>query len=114
MALRLPFHAVRRFSLAAAVRKGDVKRMEQVEVDEAHVQQKLGDLQMAFVKKAEKQNKQRAKRHVSFRRTDWIVAGTCLTLAVGIYGYTIYAMKQEQFLDDFEMPDPLEEEERKR
>ena len=35
-------------------------------------------------------------------------------LAIAIYGYTIYAIKQERFLDDFEMPDPLDESERKK
>ena len=42
-----------------------------------------------------------------------MIAGTCLCIAISIYAYTIYAMKQETFLDDFEMPDPLAEEERK-
>ena len=33
-------------------------------------------------------------------------------LTGGIYGYTIYAMKQEKFLDDFDMPDELDEDQR--
>jgi len=41
-----------------------------------------------------------------------VIGLTCLGIAGGIYGYTMYAMKQEQFLDDFEMPDPLEEDTR--
>ena len=87
--------------------------MKQVEVDERHVQEKLGKTEMTFVKKAEKMNANRANKHVKYRRKDWIIGGTCVTLAISIYAYTIYAMKQEQFLDDFEMPDPLEESERK-
>ena len=51
--------------------------------------------------------------YLYFRRKDWMIAGTCLGIAISIYAYTIYAMKQETFLDDFEMPDPLAEEERK-
>ena len=39
----------------------------QVEVDEAKVKQELGQIQMAFVKKAELRNKDRATRHVFYR-----------------------------------------------
>jgi len=93
--------------------KAKAKRMEQVEVDEQHVKDQLGQKSMAFVKKAEKMNAKRASKHVLFRRKDWVIGGTCFAIAIAIYGYTIYAMKQERFLDDFEMPDPLEESERK-
>ena len=42
-----------------------------------------------------------------------MIGWTCITIAISIYAYTIFAMKQETFLDDFDMPDPLLEEERK-
>jgi len=103
---------VRHIALCPAL-KAKAGRMEQVEVDEQHVKDQLGQKSMAFVKKAEKMNAQRAKKHVVFRKKDWIIGGTCFGIAIGIYAYTIYAMKQERFLDDFDMPDPLEEEERK-
>lgn len=86
--------------------------MKQIEVDEPNVQKELGKIQMNFVKKAERRNADRAKRHVHFRRGDWMIAATCIGVALSIYGYTIYAIKQEKFLDDFEMPDPLDESER--
>lgn len=89
------------------------QQMQQVEVDEANVKQNLGEIQMAFVKKAEARNKERASHHVFYRKKDWIIGTTCITIAITIYAYTIFAMKQETFLDDFEMPDPLLEEERK-
>jgi len=41
-----------------------------------------------------------------------MIGGTCMGIAISIYAYTIFAMKQETFLDDFEMPDPLLGEER--
>ena len=63
---------------------------------------------MNFVKKAEQRNKERAKKHIIFRRKESIIAGTCMLIAVSIYAYTIYAMKQETFLDDFEMPEQNE------
>jgi len=86
-----------------------VEPMKQVEVDEKHVKDQLGQRTLAFVKKAERANAARAAKHVKFRRKDWWIAGACFGMAVGIYVYTIYAMKQEKFLDDFDMPDPLEE-----
>jgi len=98
---------------AALSFKAKSKHMEQVEVDEQHVKDQLGQQSMAFVKKAEKMNRQRASKHVVFRRKDWIIGGSCFGLAIAIYAYTIYAMKQERFLDDFEMPDPLDDSERK-
>ena len=101
-----------RFYSSTSPRKESAKQMQQVEVDDAKVKQKLGDIQMAFVKKAELRNKDRASTHVFYRRKDWLIGITCMTIAISIYAYTIFAMKQETFLDDFEMPDPLQEEER--
>ena len=86
--------------------------MPQVEVDEPNVQERLGKMQMDFVRKAERQNLNRAIKHREFRTGDWTIAIICITLAVSIYSYTIYAIKQETFLDDFEMPDELAEAER--
>ena len=40
-----------------------VPRMKQVEVDELDVQKKLGQINMDFVRKAEKRNKKRASMH---------------------------------------------------
>jgi len=92
--------------------KAKAEPMKQVEVDEKDVQAQLGGSTLAFVKKAEKANAARAAKHVKYRTKDWMILLTCLGIAGGIYGYTMYAMKQEQFLDDFEMPDPLEEDTR--
>ena len=64
---------------------------------------------MEFVRIAERQNAERALRHKKYRRKDWVIAGTCFFIAIAIYGYTMYAIKQEKFLDDFDMPDPLAE-----
>ena len=105
--------ADRLFSSSTSLQMAQNQQMQQVEVDEANVRQKLGDIQMAFVKKAETRNKERASRHVFYRKKDWMIGMTCITIAISIYAYTIFAMKQETFLDDFEMPDPLLEEERK-
>jgi len=85
-----------------------VETMKQVDVDDAAIQKKMGTISMDFVRKAEKKNKTRAKMHRFFRRTDWMIAGFCFSLVVGIYGYTMFAIKQEKFLDDFDMPEEID------
>merc|ERR1711997_149072 len=92
----------------SSTQRAKVPRMTQVEVDEAAVQQKLGKINMDFVRKAEKRNKERATLHRFFRRKDWIIAGTCFGIVIGIYSYTIFAIQQEKFLDDFDMPEEID------
>jgi len=82
--------------------------MSQVEVDEAEIQKRLGKVNMHFIKKAEKRNKERSKMHRFFRRKDWLIAGICFSMVIGIYGYTIFAIQQERFLDDFDMPEEID------
>lgn len=88
--------------------KAQIPTMQQVEVDEAGVKEKLGDIQMAFVKKAEGRNAKRASMHRYYRKKDAFTGLTCMAVAGSIYAYTIIAMEQEDFLDDFEMPDPMD------
>ena len=57
---------------------------------------------------AEQKSADRAAQHKVYRRKDFTIAGLCFALAGSIYAYTIYAMKQEKFLDDFDLPDPME------
>merc|ERR1712034_221924 len=96
----------RLLSTTTASRK--VSNMQQVEVDDASVQKKLGNINMDFVRKAEKRNKERAKLHRFFRRKDWMIATFCFSLVAGIYSYTIFAIQQEKFLDDFDMPEEID------
>lgn len=94
-----------------SIRLKSYKTMEQVEVDEAKVQQNLGKINMAIIKKAEQINKERADRHIKNRRKDFRIGGVCFAIVISIYFYTIFAIKQETFLDDFEVPNPIPEEE---
>ena len=55
--------------------KAAASRMTQVEVDEAHVQQQLGQMQMDFVRRAERANEERANKHRKFRRGDTMIGG---------------------------------------
>lgn len=65
---------------------------------------KLSDAQLAFMKLVEKENRDRVKKFEK-TRTRNIWTGIALGISVlSIYGYTILAIKQEKFLDDFEEP----------
>ena len=37
-----------------------------------------------------------------------MIAVFCFSIVIGIYSYTIWAIQQEKFLDDFEMPDEID------
>jgi len=85
--------------------------MSQIDVDDPELQAHLGKLRMGLIRKAEKETQTKAQKHVKYRKKDWYVAAFCLSSIAAIYGYTIWAMRQETFLDDFEVPNPLPEDE---
>jgi len=87
--------------------------MQQVDVDDPRLQAELGKIQMSMIRKAEGKTVERVAKYKKYRRTDLIVAATCSSIALGIYAYTMFAIKQENFLDDFEVPNPLPEEDEK-
>ena len=37
-----------------------------------------------------------------------MIASFCVCVVIGIYSYTIFAIKQEKFLDDFDMPEEID------
>lgn len=57
---------------------------------------------------AEADSRKSAQLHRRFRRRDVVVAGVCFSLVGLLYGYTMYAIQQEVFLDDFDMPEETE------
>jgi hypothetical protein len=63
--------------LPSSLLKTTIYLPRQVEVDEAAIQSRLGKVNMDFIKKAEKRNKERAKMHRFFRRKDWVIASVC-------------------------------------
>ncbi len=67
----------RTLSTSSSTMMAKAPKMSQVEVDEPEVQKRLGKIQMDFVKKAERTNEERAKRHKHFRRGDFIIASKC-------------------------------------
>ncbi|XP_012534997.1 cytochrome c oxidase assembly factor 3, mitochondrial [Monomorium pharaonis] len=67
--------------------------------------EKLKSTDVVYMKRMEEQNFQRAKKVQGYRRSNNRTAISLGLVALGIYAYTIYAVKQEKFLDDFEMPE---------
>ncbi|XP_071555803.1 cytochrome c oxidase assembly factor 3, mitochondrial-like isoform X1 [Temnothorax nylanderi] len=66
---------------------------------------KLKSTDIVYMKRLEEQNLQRGIRVQGYRKANNRLAiGLGLTV-IGIYAYTIYSVKQEKFLDDFEMPE---------
>ena len=90
--------------------KSTAKTMEQVDVDDSKIQATLGKIQMGIIRKAEKEKAERAKSFILLRKKHIKTGIFCASIAIGIYAYTIFAIKQETFLDDFDMPDPIPEE----
>jgi hypothetical protein len=68
---------------------------------------KLRSTDVIYMKRLEQQNLQRAISVQAYRKRNRI-SGVLLSLgAIGIYVYTMYSVRQEKFLDDFEMPEKI-------
>ncbi|XP_074028622.1 coiled-coil domain containing 56 [Leptinotarsa decemlineata] len=65
---------------------------------------KLRQRELHFIKEVEAKNLERVQKLTALRRKN-LITGLLLGVGVlGIYGYSMYAVKQETFLDDFEEP----------
>jgi len=65
---------------------------------------KLKSTDVIYMKRLEEQNFQRARKVQAYRKANKRIAITLGLGVIGIYAYTIYSVKQEKFLDDFEEP----------
>lgn len=65
---------------------------------------KLKQAEIDFMKFTEQQNLMRVKRMQRTRRNNIITALSLGSGVLGIYAYSMWAVKQEKFLDDFEEP----------
>jgi hypothetical protein len=61
-----------------------------------------------YMKLVEKENLNRVQKLKRLRRNNLITAFGLSASVLGIYGYSIYSVSQETFLDDFNQP-PTEE-----
>ncbi|XP_008200280.1 cytochrome c oxidase assembly factor 3, mitochondrial [Tribolium castaneum] len=70
---------------------------------------KLKQTDIDFIKFVEKQNLDRVRKLQTLRRKNLITVSLLGTAVLGIYGYSIWAVRQENFLDDFEIPTTVTE-----
>ncbi|XP_072753676.1 cytochrome c oxidase assembly factor 3, mitochondrial-like [Anoplolepis gracilipes] len=69
--------------------------------------EKLKFTDVVYMKRLESQNLERAKRVQGYRKSNNRLAFALTLGVIGIYSYTIYSVKQEKFLDDFEEPEKI-------
>ncbi|XP_017060169.1 cytochrome c oxidase assembly factor 3, mitochondrial [Drosophila ficusphila] len=65
---------------------------------------KLDKAQLQFMKLIEEQNLDRVQKLKRVRRNNLLTAGALGVSVLAIYGYSIFSVQQEKFLDDFEEP----------
>ncbi|XP_078048763.1 cytochrome c oxidase assembly factor 3, mitochondrial-like [Augochlora pura] len=68
---------------------------------------KLKNVDLLHLKEAEHINLMRAARHRELRWKTSLLGISLALGVVGIYAYTIKAVKQETFLDDFDEPETI-------
>ena len=66
----------------------------------------LPKAQQMYIKKMIEKNNERYEKEKNVRTHYRISAAVLFTLVFSIYFYSMYAVKQEKFLDDFEAPVP--------
>ncbi|KAL8616427.1 hypothetical protein ACOMHN_041030 [Nucella lapillus] len=82
----------------------DSNRMEKVDMSKEF--SKLSEADKYFVRKLEQMNLDRAKDMKALRRKNWVTALAIGTGVMSIYFYSMYAVRQERFLADFDkMPE---------
>lgn len=64
----------------------------------------LRPVEIDFMKLIEKQNVERVLKLKKTRKNNLITAAALGGTVLAIYGYSLFAVKQEKFLDDFEEP----------
>ncbi|KAG7167967.1 cytochrome c oxidase assembly factor 3, mitochondrial-like [Homarus americanus] len=79
---------------------GDSKQMPKLDLQRDSI--KLSQPQLDYMRIVENQNLERVQKLARMKRNNiWV--GSMLGLGVlGIYGYSIYSVKQEKFLDELD------------
>ncbi|XP_046742317.1 cytochrome c oxidase assembly factor 3, mitochondrial [Diprion similis] len=65
---------------------------------------KLSIVEQEYMRIIEEKNLERVNRLKRMRRNNRITGLSLGAMVLGIYGYSMYAVRQENFLDDFEEP----------
>lgn len=73
-------------------------------VDADKDKHRISEVQLSYMKFVEKENIERAQKLKKLRRKNIFTALGLGAAVIGIYAYSILAVKQETFLDDFDEP----------
>lgn len=65
---------------------------------------RLSTSDLHWIKQIEQENLERVQKFKSIRKKNLIVGGLLVFGVASIYTYTLHAVKQEQYFDDFEIP----------
>ena len=89
-------------SIIRANAEKDDNLMKKVDVN------KLSEVQQMYIKKINQKADQSAFLAKKKKKKGRIIGLSLGAVVICIYAYTMYALKQEKFLDDFELPDPVD------
>lgn len=78
--------------------------MSEPKIKHADPKRNLRPVEIDFIKLIEKQNVERVLKLKKTRKNNLITAAALGGTVLAIYGYSLFAVKQEKFLDDFEEP----------
>lgn len=73
-------------------------------IKQADLKRNLKPAEVDFIKLIEKQNVERVLKLKKTRKNNLFTAAALGGTVLAIYGYSLFAVKQEKFLDDFEEP----------
>lgn len=79
---------------------GDADQMPKLNLSKDKVDKNVLD----YIRLVEQQNRSRVEKLKRIRRNNLITAFGLGVGVLSIYGYSIYAVRQETFLDDFDRP----------
>jgi hypothetical protein len=66
----------------------------------------MSKIQEMYIEKLNAKNKERYLKEKTLKKHYRITGALLISIALSIYGYTMYAIRQEKFLDDFDEPEP--------
>lgn len=87
----------------------DGDRMPKVDLSKDAIKLSTSDLH--WIKRVEQENIDRVKKLKALRNRNIIVGGLLGGVVLSIYSYTLKAIKQEQYFDDFDFPETTVSEE---
>lgn len=69
-------------------------------------QKALSIAEQNYIRKISERNLERYKREQTLRKHYRVTGALLFGFVLSVYGYTMYAINQEKFLDDFDVPEP--------